>query len=70
MPKQDPKLCSMMDCDKPLGPDALIFEHKGEPAGGICENCTSDEPAIRVLFELNADKIYEPVEMVPITKTL
>ena len=67
---QDPKLCSMLDCDKPLGPDALLFEHKGEPAGGICDNCTADEPAVRVVFELGKDDIYVPTEMVPLTKTL
>ena len=36
-------MCSMLDCGKPLGPDALEFTHKGEPAGGICENCLEDD---------------------------
>lgn len=67
---EDPKLCSMEDCNLPLGPDALVFEHKGEPAGGICENCIADEPAVRVLFKKKERGIYLPVEIVPITKPL
>ena len=59
----DPKICSMEDCGLPLGPDALVFEHKGEPAGGICENCLSESPAIRVLFRKNEDKVYVPEEL-------
>ena len=61
---EDPKKCSMTDCNKPLGPDALEFTHKGEPAGGICENCLSDEGAVRVLFKIGGGGILYPEEMV------
>lgn len=66
----DPKLCSMDDCGKPLGPDALAFEHKGEPAGGICENCLNQTSKIRVLFEKNSDGIFQPLELVQLDNTL
>ena len=62
MPRKDPNLCSMHLCVTPLGPDALTFEQKGEPAGGICTGCLGDSKKVRVLFEMNQDKILEASE--------
>lgn len=66
----DPKKCSMLDCDNPLGPNALEFTHKGEPAGGICDLCLEEEPVIRVLFKLNKEGIYEAEEMTHIKESM
>lgn len=60
----DPQKCSMTDCNGPLGPDALEFTHKGDPAGGICENCLTNAGKIRIVMDLDEDGRYEPVEMV------
>ena len=64
----DPKLCSMLDCGKPLGPDALEFTHKGKDAGGICADCLEHAETIRVLLKLGEGKIYEATEMVVLSK--
>jgi hypothetical protein len=60
---EDPKKCSMTDCNKPMGPDALEFTHGGEPAGGVCENCLDNAGKIRIVFSLAGGKYY-PEEMV------
>jgi len=62
--------CVMEDCNKELGPDALTFEHNGEPAGGICSICLDDAPAIRVVFSKNNEKVYTPIEITHIDKKL
>jgi hypothetical protein len=66
----DPKLCSMESCGKPLGPDALEFAHKGEPAGGVCENCLNQTTKIRILFEQDENGIFLPIELVQLDNTL
>ena len=62
--------CSMPDCDKDLGPDALIFEHDGEAAGGICRICLDDAKAIRIMFQQNDDGVLFPTEITHIDKPL
>ena len=62
--------CCMEDCGKELGPDALVFEHNGEAAGGICGICLDDAPAIRVVFSKNEDGVYVPKEIAHIDKLL
>ncbi len=66
----DPNKCSMEDCEKPLGPDALVFEHNGKAAGGICNICLGDAKVIRVVFNKDADKVYIPTEIAHFDKTL
>lgn len=61
--QQDPKKCSMLDCNNELGPDALVFEHKGQPAGGVCEVCLGEEKKVRVVFEQDTSGIFEPINM-------
>ncbi len=61
--------CSMQDCGKDLGPDALVFEHNGEAAGGICKICLDDAQGIRVMFK-KTDGIYLPVEITHVDKPL
>lgn len=68
MSMSDPNKCSMEDCQKELGPDALTFEHNGESAGGICSLCLDDVPAIRVLFRKNDDGTYLPIEIAHLDK--
>jgi len=60
---QDPTKCSNEDCDNEMGPDSLEFTHKGKPAGGFCDVCIGNAPAVRVLFKRNADGILIPTEM-------
>jgi len=60
----------MEDCDKPLGPDALMFEHNGKPAGGICKICLDDAAGVRVMFEKNKEGTYIPSEIAHIDKVL
>ncbi len=62
MPRKDPNLCSMHLCATPLGPDSMEFTHKGEPAGGICTPCLGNSKKLRVLFEMNGEKILEASE--------
>ena len=62
--------CIMEDCNKELGPDALTFEHNGEPAGGICGICLDEAPSIRVVFVKNEDGIYVPTEIAHLDKKL
>lgn len=62
--------CSMEDCEKELGPDALTFEHNGKSAGGICGICLDDAPSVRVVFMQNTSKVYIPTEIVHIDKKL
>ena len=62
--------CSMEDCHKEIGPDALVFEHDGKPAGGICRACLDDTKAIRILFQQNDDGVLYPVEITHIEKPL
>jgi len=66
----DPNQCVMEDCDKPLGPDALMFEHNGKPAGGICKICLDDAAGVRVMFEKNKEGTYIPSEIAHIDKVL
>ena len=60
----NPDKCSMLDCDKPLGPEALTFEHDGKPAGGICGVCVENAAKLRVLFVKGEGGVYYPEEMV------
>lgn len=62
MPRKDPNICSMHLCRIPLGPEAMEFTHKGKPAGGICTECLGDSRKLRVLFEINDEKILEASE--------
>ena len=62
MPRKDPNICSMHLCEIPLGPDAMEFTHKGEPAGGICTECLGDTRKLRVVFERNNEGILEATE--------
>ena len=59
----NPENCSMPDCDKELGPDALVFEHDGKPAGGICAICLDDAPVIKVVFKKDGEGVYVPQEV-------
>ena len=62
MPKKDPNTCSMYLCPVPLGPDAMEFTHKGLPAGGICTQCLGDSKKLRVVFEMNQERVLEATE--------
>ena len=66
----DPNKCTMEDCSKPLGPDALVFEHNGKPAGGICKICLDDAEGVRVMFVKNKEGTYTPSEIAHIDKVL
>jgi len=59
----DSNKCSMESCEGELGPDALVFEHNGQPAGGVCNNCLGDAKALRVLFKKTDDNQYLPVDV-------
>jgi len=67
---EDPKICSMTLCDKPLGPDALELMHKGQPAGGVCENCLNNAGKVRLLLQQNSDGIYVPEELSVLDESL
>lgn len=60
---KDPIKCSNEDCDNDLGPDSLEFNHKGQPAGGFCDICIRNAPAVRVLFKRNEEGLLLPIEM-------
>ena len=62
---QNPNKCSALMCEMPIGPDALTVTHKGEPAGGLCEKCIQGAVKLRVVFELDANGIYEIAESQP-----
>ncbi len=66
----DLNICSMEDCDKELGPDALTFEHNGEAAGGVCAVCHDDAQTLRVVFTQNEEGVYIPSEITHIDKPL
>lgn len=66
----DPNKCSMEDCHKELGPDALTFEHNGESAGGICNLCLGDAVGVRVLFKKNDEETYLPLEIAHLDKII
>jgi hypothetical protein len=67
----EPKLdgiCSLEGCYKPLGPDALEFNHKGISTGGICDVCLASVPAVRILFVKDSKGLLHPEEMIPLEK--
>ena len=66
----DPDKCVMEDCEKGLGPDALVFEHNGKPAGGICNICLGDSAGLRVMFVKDKEGTYIPTEIAHIDKVL
>ena len=57
-------------CDKPLGPNALEVTHKGEPAGGICDNCLNDAHKVRVLLQQGSNGIFVPEELSVLDESL
>jgi hypothetical protein len=63
---KDPKKCSLTDCNNPIGPNALEFTHKGEPAGAICDQCVQSAQTLRILFKKNDRGLFEPEELVVI----
>lgn len=66
----DPNNCVMFDCKKPLGPDALVFEHNGKPAGGICNICLGESEGLRVMFVKDKAGTFAPSEITHIDKVL
>jgi len=67
---KDPNKCSNEDCNNDIGPDSLEFTHKGEPAGGFCDVCIGNAPAVRVLFKRGDDGQFFPIEMSGLDKPL
>jgi len=66
--KKAPVKCSLYDCQNVLDANDLIFTHKKKAAGGICTQCLGGSKGIRVFFALDSEGIYEPEELVSLTK--
>lgn len=58
----DPNKCSSHLCENQIGPDAMEFTHKGEPAGGLCTACIEGARKMRVVFAMNDRGVLEAVE--------
>ena len=52
---KNPNKCSCLDCTNDLGPDSLEINHKGQPAGGICDVCLAGAKQIKIFLQRDKD---------------
>lgn len=68
--KDHPGICSLQDCNKPLGVNHMTFTHKGKLCGSICEACLNNSAKLRIILEANKEGILQPTELVQLDNKL